>query len=236
MHTENTAIPEKDMIRTFESVASRMNGFLYRCMNDPNYTMLFISGMVRKTTGYNPADLLHNRVASYVSLIHADDLAKVDQAIEQALAKHENWDMDYRIHCADGSIRWVNEHGGPVFSDNGDMLFLEGVITDISQRKEEETKRREQMAAIGMASQQIIAQTQNILEVLDTLKMLSLNARIEAARAGDAGKGFAVIADEVKNLADETGKSAKAITDLVQTLDQLLNSGKKVARHRTGKK
>ncbi|MCW7754276.1 methyl-accepting chemotaxis protein [Desulfobotulus sp. H1] len=92
------------------------------------------------------------------------------------------------------------------------------------------------MAAIGMASQQIIAQTQNILEVLDTLKMLSLNARIEAARAGDAGKGFAVIADEVKNLADETGKSAKAITDLVQTLDQLLNSGKKVARHRTGKK
>ncbi|MDY0162486.1 PAS domain-containing protein [Desulfobotulus sp.] len=213
---------EEDL-HIYASITNRMNGFLYRCLNDANYTMLFISGMTREVTGYRPAELQGNSRVAYASLMHPDDIASVDQAIAEAISRNGNWNMDYRIRCADGSLRWVNEHGGAVMNENGEVLFLEGVVTDISARKQIEEERHIQMAAIGKASKQIIQQTQNILEMLDTLKLLSLNARIEAARAGDAGKGFTVIADEVKNLADETGKSAKAITSLVQELEKLLH-------------
>lgn len=222
MLSEHFSSAHEEKTHFFESVTNRMNGFLYRCRNDEKYTMLFLSGQVKQITGYSVSDLLGNKKAAYVSLIHKDDLAAVDQAIEKALAAQTNWSVDYRLHRADGRLCWVNEHGGAVFGENGEMLFLEGVVADISHRKQEETHRHEQMGAIGDTSKRIIRQTQNILEMLDTLKLLSLNARIEAARAGEAGRGFAVIADEVKTLADETGKSAKAITDLVQKLEQLM--------------
>ncbi len=106
---------------------------------------------------------------------------------------------------------------GPIRVD-----FIEGVIADISQRKTEEDERHKKMDDVGGTSNQIINQTQKILQVLKTLKMLSLNASIEAARAGEAGRGFAVVADQVKELADETGKSAQSITQLMGELESKL--------------
>jgi PAS domain S-box-containing protein len=212
-----------DTARIYESIANRMNGFLYRCRSDKSYTMVNIAGAVKKVTGYADKDLLGNQRLSYMSLIHQDDTSRVDAIVEQAIKAKGNWNVDYRIKRADGSIQWVNEHGGPVFDASGELAYLEGIIADISDRKAQEGQRREKMESVGGTSNQIISQTQKILQVLKTLKMLSLNASIEAARAGEAGRGFAVVADQVKELADETGKSAQSITQLMGELEAKLS-------------
>lgn len=208
----------------YDSMTGRMNGFLYRCRNDANYTMVVMSGRVKEITGYALQDLLNNRRAAYANLIHPDDAEKVDNGIEKSIQAGRNWNIDYRIKTANGDERWVNEHGGAVHDDDGNLIFLEGVVVDIGGRKEEEALRTENLQQVASVSGNIIAETQKILHMLKSLRLLSLNASIEAARAGEAGRGFAVVAEHVKELAESTGKSAEYINELSNELEKRLGA------------
>lgn len=71
---------------------------------------------------------------------------------------------------------------------------------------------------LGERSKEIGSIITTITSVAQQTNLLALNAAIEASRAGEAGRGFAVVADEVRKLAEESGQSAKQITDLIQSI------------------
>jgi len=82
-------------------------------------------------------------------------------------------------------------------------------ITDEARRQAESVT--EQMNQLGAAAQQIGKVTETITEISSQTNLLALNATIEAARAGSAGKGFAVVANEIKELAQQTAAATEDI-------------------------
>lgn len=215
-------VPVDERLAALLSITGRMDGFLYRCRNDANYTMLYISEGILTVSGYPASDFIGNKVRGYSSITHPDDIGAVDAAVGKALEERTNWTIDYRIMPRQGEPVWVHEIGGGVFDANGQLEFLEGFIIDISERKQLEQANRDLIDRIAVISEHIVKDTGNILEVLRALKMLALNARIEAARAGEMGLGFAVVAQEIKTLATTSGASAERITKLMNELQAVL--------------
>ncbi|EZQ19425.1 chemotaxis protein [Halopseudomonas bauzanensis] len=97
---------------------------------------------------------------------------------------------------------------------NGDMVVNEA-ISQIERLAEEVTRSTEAMELLKQESSKIGTVMDVIRAVADQTNLLALNAAIEAARAGEAGRGFAVVADEVRSLAQRTQQSTEEIEALV---------------------
>ncbi len=213
---------EADDVAAMRSILSRINGFLYRCRCDADYTMIFMTEAIRHVTGFPASDFIGNRVRSFVSITHPDDQTRIFEQVDAAILAREQWDIDYRLLARDGSIVWINEVGAGIFAADGSLEYLEGAVTNINDRKMIELRNEHLVTAVGKESAQIVATTGGIMEILKRLRMLAFNARIEAARAGDAGLGFAVVAQEIKAMADESTGLATQITEATNSLGRLL--------------
>jgi PAS domain S-box-containing protein len=187
------------------SVLSRISGFLYRCQVDEHYTMMDLTDGVERMLGYPVDELIGNRVRTFPSLMYAEDVKAMDEAIAEALKCKGNWTIEYRLRHANGDLVWVTETGGGVWDEKGELLYLEGSIVDIQSLYNRLDERTAEMANAA-------SKTAEILHALRYLKLLAVNAGIEAARAGQAGSGFAVLAQEMRALANQSEETARAIT------------------------
>ncbi|BEV72669.1 hypothetical protein THUN1379_21510 [Paludibacterium sp. THUN1379] len=104
-------------------------------------------------------------------------------------------------------------------SVQGGELF-HGTIGEINLIADEVQRSTEVIHQLGSQSDRISQIINVIKEIADQTNLLALNAAIEAARAGEAGRGFAVVADEVRKLAEKTSRSTKEIGDMISAIQQ----------------
>jgi PAS domain S-box-containing protein len=120
----------------FRLLANNIPGTVYLSENDNHHTKLYLNDEIEKLTGYAKAEFLEKRII-YTDLIHPEDAVQIANESTERLSKFEPFHLTYRIRNKAQEVVWVEEFGDAVIKD-GKIIYIEGIMIDITKRKEAE--------------------------------------------------------------------------------------------------
>lgn len=126
-------------------IMSHLPGMAYRCKYNQDLTMLIVSQGCQQLTGYSPESFINNKELSYLDIIKTEDKELVWEELERTVPNKLPYKCEYGIVTASNKRKWVLELGEGVYDEDGEVIALEGIIFDITD-KEEIAKENEFLA------------------------------------------------------------------------------------------
>ncbi|MBN2860983.1 MAG: PAS domain S-box protein [Sphaerochaetaceae bacterium] len=131
--------------RKVNLLLNNLKGVALRALADGQWTIDFMSDGIEELTGYPADDFIRNAKRSFLDLIPSEELDAVRSAIKTELAVSGRFSVEHHLMRRDGNSRWVWVNGRGVY-ESGTLSFIEGFITDVTERRqmEEELRRNEE--------------------------------------------------------------------------------------------
>ena len=215
--------------RALATLMGNLPGMAYRCHNDPTWTMEFASEGCADLTGYQSSELIGKGAVTFADLIHPQDRQRVWNETQTALHDHTAFQIIYRINTATGSERWVWEQGLGVYTTGGEILAIEGFITDITDQKTAEEiirKANKQVALLTSITRHDIINQINSLQGYIAMLRKGVADEKNARLLGNIDMIAATILKQIIFTRDyqNVGAEPPRWISVRQTLDRLLDT------------
>jgi len=151
--------------RTLTNLISNLPGFVYRCKNDKEWTMEYLSEGFSAITGYSVEDIMEFKKLTFKDIIHPDYRHHLQEQWQVLLANKSPLEEEYPIITKNGETRWVWERGRGIFNDDDSLIYLEGFIADITERK-----RSEQLQKVLYDISTAVLTTKNLGELVEIIR------------------------------------------------------------------
>ena len=127
----------------FRSLIGHIPGISFRCLAGGAHPLVFLSDGVELVAGYPASDFVGPDASrTLTNLIVPADRQSVVAALDQSIASEQPYLIEYALQHADGGLRWIWEHGAVVRDAAGEVRWIDGVMLDITERRQMEQELR----------------------------------------------------------------------------------------------
>ena len=153
----------------YRALAENIPNVVFQCKNDLRYTFVYLNSAIENLTGYTKEDFLENGL-SFFDLYHPDDLKTMPTPEENNVTdiNRNPFHVTYRIRHKSGEWRWVDEWGTGIMGSDGKVEYLEGIMVNITERKQHE-RERETIISVSTALRKVATRTEILNIILDQL-------------------------------------------------------------------
>jgi len=213
----------KESERKQTVLLSHLPGLAYRSQYSREGTLLYVSEGCFDLTGYQPEALLNNKDLSINDLITPEYKEQVWKEWQRTVPYRQPYQCEYEITTASGQRKWVLEIGQGIYNDQGEVEALEGILLDISDRKEFENNLRYMNThdhSTGLFNRSYLEiLLENDSERKDLKKRALIGINLSTVHLLTANYGFIYTQNLIKKAAEDLSRYCTDSCMLFQTFD-----------------